>query len=131
VERDYTSEATANSTSQLCLSNFLHFETSTLLRELMTKVGRMIKRKIGPRRKQGLPRYLSCLLYNDIHLNTFYLVAGRLLLKPGSTETRTRKREEKKRILNFFGGYIPKITENQPFFGRYHAKPENWHFGDY
>ena len=58
---------TANSTSQFCLSNLLHLEASTLLR------------KISLRRKQGLPRYLSCLLYNDIHLNTFYLVARHLL----------------------------------------------------
>ena len=44
-------------------------------------------------------------------------------LKPGSTETRSREREEKMGILGgFFGGYIPKITENRPFFGRYHTK---------
>jgi hypothetical protein len=39
----------------------------------------MIERKISPKRNQGLPRYLSCLLYNDIHLNIFYLVARHLL----------------------------------------------------
>jgi len=33
--------------------------------------------------------------------------------------------EEKMGIfLDFFGGYIPKITENQPFFRRYHTKTE-------
>jgi hypothetical protein len=91
----------------------------------MMKVG-MIEKKIGLRRKEGLARYLSCLSYNHIHLSVSEHIlfdAHVPALKPGSTETRSREREEKMGIFRgFFGGYIPKITENRPFFGRYHTK---------
>jgi len=82
----------------------------------MMKVG-MTEKKIGLRRKEGLARYLSCLSYNHIHLSVSEHIlfdAQVPALKPGSTETRSREREEK---MGIFGRFFWRLhTKN-------HRKP--------
>jgi len=103
--------------SQLCLSNLLHLKTSIL------------SRKIGPRRKQGLPRYLSCLLYNDIHLNTFYLVARCLLWSLEALKHDCRSKKKKWRF--FLEVTYQKSLKTDPFLESIMQKTKNWHFGDH
>jgi hypothetical protein len=106
LERDFASKQNLKlppilSNLSILLSNWLHLETSVLSRKLMMKVG-MIEKKIGLRRKEGLARYLSCLSYNHIHLSVSEHIlfdAHVPALKPGSTETRSREREEKMGIF--------------------------------
>src|SRR5258705_7844241 len=99
---------------------------NTLIKLAASRNKRTLEEADGLRRKEGLARYLSCLSYNHIHLSISKHIlfdAQVLLLKPGSTETQSRERGKKWRFfLDFFGGYIPKNTENRPFFGRYHTK---------
>ena len=53
-------------------------------------------------------------------------------LKPGSTETRLQKREEKMKIFfDFLEVTYQKSPKTDPFSEGIMQKTENWHFGDH